>query len=69
MSTFFPALQNSLLSRLLFVSVLIFLATLAVMMTTGGGSAERSNGPSADQRAPLFITGGTAAPSGRSVTQ
>jgi len=69
MSTFFPALQNSLLSRLLFVSLLIFLATLAVMVTIGAGSGERTEGPALDQRAPLFITGGTSAPSGGSVTQ
>lgn len=70
MSTFFPALQNSLLSRLLFVSVLLFLATIAVMMTvSSGSSAESARGSASEIRAPLFITGGTSAPANGSVTQ
>ena len=59
MSTFFPALQNSLLSRLLIVSLFFFLATLVALMTMG--DSKDTEGPD-DSGIPLFISGGTNPP-------
>lgn len=60
MSTFFPALQNSVLSRLLIVSLFFFLATLVALMTMGESESEAS--APADAGIPLFISGGTNPP-------
>lgn len=62
MRTFFPALENRLLTKLFTVCVLMLLATLAAFAFVRRARAQPDTQLKANA-APLFIMGGTQAPS------